>query len=587
VIVILVLVGLLAVVSLTAWALWSGQSRPARVARQLPEWVTNTARTVRTGAIVVLALVAVGLAYQRGLTVYDDITARRRQAAQDKLTLEHVKTQNELNAVRVIKPDEKGRLGVSYDGKSYRDMDYLTVYSQMETVYLVPIMEQLRAIRGLLEAGGGWPAAAAQERLLDAGQGPAVQLLPSTLDGLLSKYSFRPSLHNILIGEYVDSGTVKPLTLSIPQAVHVLCTGASGQGKSTLLEAMALQLAGLDGVQLAAIDYGSGTFDALEDALRWQIADTPELAIALLRELLKVCQERKERYKAVGRVRSLDQYNAMAGENLPFIAAFADETSALLDHDGTKAPFVELARTGRKYGVGLILGGTDFKATTLPSEARSNCQARIAFWLERGLSQSLLDCNDASELGNHEIAVKRPGIVGTVRGLPPNVTEASYRVLPLRRREVLTLDAVPVASEPSGNGKTRLVDDPDNIAQVLELHAAGESDTAIASKVFKHGTVFYIDRVREILEQHNNSHESENDKTPQNGGSETGLRYAVDAVGAVADVDWCEHCNRDADSVPSGVTFSTCPGCGVAICSDCLADAGGTHCPDCRDSKGA
>jgi hypothetical protein len=46
----------------------------------------------------------------------------------------------------------------------------------------------------------------------------------------------------------------------------------------------------------------------------------------------------------------------------------------------------------------LIFGGTDFKATTVPSEASGNFGARFGFHLMPGLSRSLLHCTDAFKL---------------------------------------------------------------------------------------------------------------------------------------------------------------------------------------------
>ena len=49
------------------------------------------------------------------------------------------------------------------------------------------------------------------------------------------------------------------------------------------------------------------------------------------------------------------------------IVVFVDETAPLLAVPEVEKPFVQLARTGRKYGVGLVCAGTDFKATTIPT----------------------------------------------------------------------------------------------------------------------------------------------------------------------------------------------------------------------------
>ena len=317
-----------------------------------------------------------------------------------------------------------------------------------------------------------------------------------SLTTIMSKYNFSPRLHQVLIGETVDeSGKILPLTLDLPKSVHVLNTGASGFGKSTLVEAVAIQLVGLPGVKIAAIDYGSGTFDMLEPCFGWQIADTPELARALLSELLEMCQARKELYKEIGRIKSLEQYNAKTGEDLPFVVLLVDETSALLEPEhGTREMFIELSRLGRKYGLGMFLSGTDFKATTLPSEARSNCQTRICFNTEAGLSRSLLNTDDASELGGQgEFVIKRPGVPGLVRGQAPLVIEGDYKNLAIEGNPK-KLEGLPK--------DTKSNDQSGNARQVIELHEKGESQRAIEQAVFGSTGGSSYTRVKAILEKY-------------------------------------------------------------------------------------
>jgi len=226
------------------------------------------------------------LAYHAGKRVYDDVHERRTQARRDRIELDDLEQARQLASIRTIQADARGRYpllygtsGVIRDPASLRSFTLDAVLERWP--YLDRVQVELEALRQLVTMNV--PNSYHNEHIvgdqLGAGEQEGDQVEPeivtlgkhsSTLDALLTKYSFRPSLHNILIGEYVDqeANEIKPLTLSIPHSVHILCTGASGLGKSTLLEAIALQLAGLAGVQLAAVDYGSGTFDALEGALR-------------------------------------------------------------------------------------------------------------------------------------------------------------------------------------------------------------------------------------------------------------------------------------------------------------------------------
>lgn len=551
-------------------------------------------KSAGAGALVAGIGAALPIFYGLGCSVLDDLAARKwfgytRKLSQkrDTLTTDHIAKQNELNAIRVLPGDANGRLGVTFDGSTYHNMDTGEAFTQLATVYLDPMRAQLDAIQRTLIAMRGINAGNAKqaEALLDPAR--VIELQTSTLDGLLTKYAFRPRLHQVLIGEYVDetTGAVQPLTLDIPKSVHVLCTGASGLGKSTLLEAIALQLAGLEGVQLAAVDYGSGTFDRLEPALRWQIADTPGLAIALFAELIKLINERRAAWQRVGRVRSLDQYNVATGENLPFVACFVDETSALLDHPGTKNKVIELARMGRKYGVGLLLGGTDFKADTLPTEARSNCQARIAFWLEPGLSRSLLNSNEASELGKvGDIICKKPGTIGTIKGHTPNVTDQDYARLDLRGLNSQSSTPATLAEDEAHQAQGDQDTDHDQaiVDQVRAMHAGGESLRAIERAVFGYTGGKAHDQVKAILGA---TTTMECDETTPSDGDQAHTDSSSTLAGSNSQSlpDWCEFCNRTLDSAPAGVVFTVCDVCGVALCSDCAhvnADRRAL-CPNC------
>lgn len=434
-------------------------------------------------------------------SLYDRCYERVRQWQRDS-------DERRRSQITILRADQYGRHGIAFDGTTYRDLDTLATFEQRLNVALNPILEQLKWQHNMMIAlsHAELPKTIHYENIVgdhlvapgdDVGEletGDRLRLESLSLDALLAKHRFRPRLHNVLIGEYVDeNNTARPLTLDIPKAVHILCTGASGLGKSTLLEAIALQLATVSDVSMCAVDYGSGTFDALESFMRWSIADTPDLAVALFKELIRLANERKELYKSVDRARSLDHFNAMSGERLPFIACFVDETSALLDHDGTKEAVITLARMGRKYGVGLLLGGTDFACSTLPSAARGNCQARIAFWLESGLSRSLLGSDVATRLSGDvgDIVCRLPGRGPAIVGHTPMVVEGDYSRLPQKSGKTDVLPVVVAAIE----------DDPSlpDAERVYRLHDAGKTVTAIARTVFKYGNAHYIQKVRDIL----------------------------------------------------------------------------------------
>jgi len=256
----------------------------------------------------------------------------------------------------------------------------------------------------------------------------------------------------------------------------------------------------------------------------------------------------------------------------------------------------------------------------LPSQARSNCQARVAFWLESGLSRSLLNCEAATRLGDvGEIVVRKPGTVGLLQGRSPKVTDASYALLPHPPKQAGSLTEVLIEAEPSnGNGNGRKWT-PEQESEVCERHDRGESDTAIAGALW-HSTSYYIARVRSILESNNNNKADENAQDPPVDGEHERERVVVvvdagtaalaevddmmaEVDGEIADllaeadlakdlaefdaalpkiaVEWCEFCERTLESTTL-TTFAECPSCGVAVCASCANDQG--LCPDCQKS---
>lgn len=530
------------------------------------------------GGMAVYAPVAYGAACK----VLDNLAGRtfvKRLAELDRerheLENERLRLQTALQDHGAVYPDANGRYPLirNTEGK-WLDPNSLTQFTIDRILAMEPWTAAIDARIRALVAAHSWPTpATAQAMIPDQAAGGT--LGASTLGELLAKYHHTPRLHGILIGEYLDeTGQAAPLLLDLPKAVHVLCTGASGLGKSTLLEAVALQLAGLQGVEMAAIDYGSGTFDGLVDRARWPLADTPALAIALLRELIAVCNKRKADFAKVGRIRSLEQYNATTGAALPFVACAIDETSALLDKPGTKEPLIELARMGRKYGVGLLMGGTDFKADTLPSEARGNCQARIAFWLEQGLSMSLLGSTAANRIKGDvgQIVVKRPGVAGVTEGRTPAVVEGDYRLIanrpPVEHVHLAVIDDrdLETAGSNDPSGPTA-----EQRAQIVELHRAGQSMRAIERALFGYTGGAAHDQVKAVIDATTTTMDQADQDLE--GGLDT-----VPGSSSTLEDGWCEFCPATFPA-SDGRGFTTCTSCGVAVCDVCAPNG---VCPDCQ-----
>jgi len=377
----------------------------------------------------------------------------------DRLDLKDKAKQVELNAVRILKPNEQGRQGIVFDGKTYRDADSGEVFTIELVKHLDPVRFQLNQIQKTLMAMQG-VSIQPQETVAELMPGEVqVQGLPDniTLEAAMSKYNVRPSIHNVLLGVGQDG----PVLIDMQKAVHMLVSGASGFGKSTLMESMAKQLVLGGDCDLSFVDYGVNTFGMLQQYSSFPVADSPEMAIALFKELIDEGLRRKELLREYPRAKTIDDYNRISGDSLRPIVCFVDESASLFSEQDTKQPITDLAQMARKFGMWLILGGTDFKATTIPSSCTGNCGARVGFHLQPGLSRSLLNCTDAFELEQAGRALAQiPGqkmqqiqcpIVSSWDDLPRTNIEQSVlapiATLADRVREVVTrLDSVSVSA---------------------------------------------------------------------------------------------------------------------------------------------
>ena len=443
---------------------------------------------LRWGSLAAGGAVGLGVGaralYRVGLRMYDDLYARWRDVRHDRLTLERIATQNELQNVREIRADERGRYPLLYgEGGILRDPNSLRAFTLRAVLERWPALERLDAMQRTFLALQGVPAGNA--RRVEALQEPVARAWPSrvTLEELLG--GRRPGLHSVVLGLAVDeAGQRRVISGDMTEMVHVLVSGASGFGKSTLLEAMAKQLVLGGDCDVCAVDYGVNTFGALQEHLLYPIADTPELAVLLFRELIEELHRRRGLFAEHPRVRDLDQYNEATGAGLRPVVCFVDESASLFSEKGTKRPATELAQMGRKYGLGLVFAGTDFKADTLPTEATGNCGARIALHLRPSLSRSLLDCRDAAELRERGRAlVELPGVPGLVEVQCPIVRRwddlpggGERRTLERAPRDDGPLGEHPRVTNPHYDGR--------KAAQIRELHAQGLSQRSIEEIVF-------------------------------------------------------------------------------------------------------
>lgn len=409
-----------------------------------------------------------------------DVERQRHLLERDKLVTEAQRIELDRQRLAItekVYPDPAtGQYPLLWDGQRLLDADRGLVLTIPDGVIgLTPEIAVPEQRARLLRAAGGWPPAGGN------GSGASMLAPPQqvnwpqsvTLDDLLKRYDIRPSFRRLLLGVTHKDGDWQPVVGDLADMIHVLISGASGFGKSTLAEAIAKQLVLAGDCDLCAVDYGVNTFGALAGHFMYPIADSARMTVALFAELIRILQERKSLMRDYPMVKTIAQYNEVTGDDLRPIVCLVDEASVLFAKSGQlKDLTIELSQTARKFGLGLILCGTDFKADTLPTEATGNFGARIAFHLRPSLSQSLLYSREAADL--HE--------KGRVKALLPGNSELTEAQAPIVRR----WDDLPPT-----NGKQHklepcqeVVDDDYLAKRILALSEQGLSKNAIQREVF-------------------------------------------------------------------------------------------------------
>jgi hypothetical protein len=281
-----------------------------------------------------------------------------------------------------------------------------------------------------------------------------------------------PSLNHIILGvDQAGQAVAAPLA----GLVHIAVGGSSGWGKSVFLRALAYQLAvAPEPVELAMVDLEGTTFApfARSRRLRYAVADTEPGAIAILDDLAGEMDRRRGLFAAYPEADKLSAYNGLAAEPLPVIALVIDESTALLADRDISGRIRLLALRARKYGIYAILGGQDWKASSLDTAIRNQISTRVQFKAQDPTqSRILLGTGDAAGIDR----------VGRAMAVLPG------RPLLEMQAPLISAQAVSraVGMGPLPAPAPMVEPEPDGIeARVLELAGDGASRSAIAREVF-------------------------------------------------------------------------------------------------------
>lgn len=217
---------------------------------------------------------------------------------------------------------------------------------------------------------------------------------------------------------------------------HSLVAGATGSGKSVLIQALLLDIAATNSAALAKIaliDPKMGVdYSALEGLphMREPIVTTRERATVLLEELVEEMENRYRRF-AAARSRDLPTYNSKAAteERFPMLFVVHDEFADWMLEDGYKqavgSAVQRLGVKARAAGIHLVFAAQRPDKDVMPMQLRENLGNRLILKVaSEATSKIALDRPGAELLlGRGHLAAKLNGEQGLVYAQAPFLSD--------------------------------------------------------------------------------------------------------------------------------------------------------------------
>ncbi len=192
---------------------------------------------------------------------------------------------------------------------------------------------------------------------------------------------------------------------SIAKMPHVLVAGATGSGKSVMLNAMIISLLyqnNPDDLRFIMVDpkrVELTIYNGLPHLLTPVITEVSKTINAL-----KWClNEMDRRFETLSKVhkRDIESYNQGSKEKMPYIIFIIDELADLMvvAAKDMEAGIVRLAQMARAVGIHLVLATQRPSVNVITGTIKANMPARIAFSVASGIdSRTILDSLGAEKL---------------------------------------------------------------------------------------------------------------------------------------------------------------------------------------------
>ena len=303
-----------------------------------------------------------------------------------------------------------------------------------------------------------------------------------------------PSVHRLALGVTVgDDGRAEVVRADMGKLVHVAVGGSSGWGKSVFLRALGFQLArSSEPVDLALVDLEGATFAPFAecDRLLYPMADNERDALAIFQDLLGEMDRRKALFAQYPGVDSLAAYNARASDPLAPVVALVDEATALLADKPVENAVRALVLRARKYGLWCVLGGQDWKASSLDTAIRNQLATRVQFRaMSASQSRVLLQRSGAESL---DVAGRALAILPGRTMVKLQAPVVSYQTILETLAGEGPQQATPVVERDAG--------DDDRAKHIRALAEEGLSKRQIALEVFGYAGGAAYTAVNEALQ---------------------------------------------------------------------------------------
>lgn len=224
----------------------------------------------------------------------------------------------------------------------------------------------------------------------------------------------------IVIGKTIANET---FVFDLAKAPHLLCAGATGQGKSVGLNAILVSILYKKHpaqVKFVMVDPKKVELTLYNKIERHFLAKLPDSEEPIITDTSKVvntmnslCIEMDDRYELLkdAQVRNVKEYNKkfierrLNPENghryLPYIVVVIDEFADLIMTAGKEIehPIARLAQLARAIGIHLIVATQRPSVNVITGMIKANFPARIAFRVSSGVdSKTILDSTGAEQL---------------------------------------------------------------------------------------------------------------------------------------------------------------------------------------------